>query len=193
MCPASLLHIRHCALLTFMPKGTEVRDMTSWPKFSQTNMRGDLEQSLIAVGGYVQCQYERNGKNSPHVTSKTQHWCIHKHDSFDDLLCALQVQLSFSKGSSVQEEMLFVCLSVCPSSLFPSPNIVLFVPLRPRGDLLRSVLRIKMKSNSSSRKMVTVSANNNRFRVTFHHTCKKRGIAGIYPRNFFWIFRKILG
>ena len=25
------------------------------------------------------------------------------------------------------------------------------------------------------------------------HTCKKRGIAGIYPRNFFWIFRKILG
>ena len=26
-----------------------------------------------------------------------------------------------------------------------------------------------------------------------NHTCKKRGIAGIYPRNFFWIFRKILG
>ena len=26
-----------------------------------------------------------------------------------------------------------------------------------------------------------------------HHTCKKRGIVGIYPRNFFWIFRKILG
>ena len=25
------------------------------------------------------------------------------------------------------------------------------------------------------------------------HTCKKRGIAGIYPRKFFWIFRKILG
>ena len=38
------------------------------------------------------------------------------------------------------------------------------------GDLLRSVLRMKMKSNSSSRKIVTVSANNNRFRVTFHGT-----------------------
>ena len=25
------------------------------------------------------------------------------------------------------------------------------------------------------------------------HTCKKRGIAGIYPRKFFWISRKILG
>ena len=25
------------------------------------------------------------------------------------------------------------------------------------------------------------------------HTCKKRGIAGIYPRKLFWIFRKILG
>ena len=25
------------------------------------------------------------------------------------------------------------------------------------------------------------------------HTCKKRGIVGIYPRKFFWIFRKILG
>ena len=29
--------------------------------------------------------------------------------------------------------------------------------------------------------------------VMMMHTCKKRGIAGIYPRNFFWIFRKILG
>ena len=25
------------------------------------------------------------------------------------------------------------------------------------------------------------------------HTCKKREIAEIYIRNFFWIFRKILG
>ena len=25
------------------------------------------------------------------------------------------------------------------------------------------------------------------------NTCKKRGKAGIYPRKFFWIFRKILG
>ena len=41
--PASLLHIRHWVLLTLVPKGTEVRDMTSWPKYSQTNMRGDLE------------------------------------------------------------------------------------------------------------------------------------------------------
>ena len=27
----------------------------------------------------------------------------------------------------------------------------------------------------------------------WNHTCKKRGIAGIYPRNFLLIFRKILG
>ena len=27
----------------------------------------------------------------------------------------------------------------------------------------------------------------------YPHTCKKRGIAGIYPCKFFWIFRKILG
>ena len=26
-----------------------------------------------------------------------------------------------------------------------------------------------------------------------HHTCKKREIAEIYLRKFFWIFRKILG
>ena len=29
--------------------------------------------------------------------------------------------------------------------------------------------------------------------LDMEHTCKKRGIAGIYPRNFFWIFRKVLG
>ena len=32
-----------------------------------------------------------------------------------------------------------------------------------------------------------------RLKGTSSHTCKKRGIAGIYPRKFFWIFRKIIG
>ena len=31
------------------------------------------------------------------------------------------------------------------------------------------------------------------FKSLPRHTCKKRGIAGIYPHKFFWIFRKILG
>ena len=34
------------------------------------------------------------------------------------------------KGSSLQEKVLSVCLFVCPSSLFPSPNIFLFFLLR---------------------------------------------------------------
>ena len=40
----------------------------------------------------------------------------------------------------------------------------------------KGLLKVKMKENE-----------------TKVHTCKKRGIAGIYPRKFFWIFRKILG
>ena len=34
------------------------------------------------------------------------------------------------KGSSLQEKVLSVCLFVCPSSLFPFPNIFLFFLLR---------------------------------------------------------------
>ena len=30
-------------------------------------------------------------------------------------------------------------------------------------------------------------------KVSQRHTCKKREIVEIYLRNFFWIFRKILG
>ena len=64
-----------------------------------------------------------------------------------------------------------VCLPLCLSIItFSFSKYYLFFPLRPGGDLLRSVLRIKMKSNSSSKKIVKVSANNNRFRVTFHGT-----------------------
>ena len=57
----------------------------------------------------------------------------------------------------------------------------------------RQVPRLTFRSPPQMLSLIDEAHAEMKMMVMMMHTCKKRGIAGIYPRNFFWIFRKILG